>query len=68
VLRPELAAKGIDIDDFAALFVAPRESLAGALAGLTERYGSIEGYLRGPAGLSAGTLGDLRRHLLTEGS
>lgn len=63
-VRPELAARGIDIDDFWPLFLAPRDALAGALTGMGERHGSIEGYLREAAGLDAGTLDDLRRHLL----
>ena len=64
VLRPQLAEQGIDIDAFAPLFVAPREAMADTLAGVTERYGSVADYLRGPAGLSDPTLADLRRHLL----
>jgi protein-tyrosine phosphatase len=66
VLRPQLAAKGIDIDDFAPLFAAPREAMAGALAGLVERHGSIEGYLGEAAGLGAADVADLRRQLLTD--
>jgi protein-tyrosine phosphatase len=64
VLRPQLAAEGIDIDDFRALFVAPREAMAGALAGVVKRYGSVEDYLSTAAGLDRATLDALRRHLL----
>jgi protein-tyrosine phosphatase len=64
VLRPRLAEQGLDIDDFEPLFVAPAEAMAGTLAGIVERYGSIEGYLRTAAGLDPSTLADLRRHLL----
>jgi len=65
-LRPELAERGIDIDRIMPLFLAPREAMAGALAGLHERYGSIEDYLRTEAGLDRGVLADLRRHLLVD--
>jgi protein-tyrosine phosphatase len=64
VLRPELAAEGLDIDDFLPLFVAPRRALADTLAGLRARHGSIEGYLTGPAGLGAEDLARLRTRLL----
>jgi protein-tyrosine phosphatase len=58
-LRPQLAAQGIDIDDFEPLFVAPRQAMADTLAGVANRYGSLEAYLLGRE-----TLAELRRHLL----
>jgi protein-tyrosine phosphatase len=63
-LRPLLAERGLDIDVMIPYFSAPRAAMAEALAALDEQHGSIDGYLTGPVGLSAGTLGDLREHLL----
>jgi len=63
--RPALAENGIDIDDFLGLFTAPRRTLTVALADLRERYGSIDDYLTGPAGVTPATLGALRQHLVT---
>jgi protein-tyrosine phosphatase len=65
VLRPQLAEQGIDVEDFLPLFVAPRVAMADTLAGLAERHGTIEGYLRGPAGVDGATLAGLRTHLLS---
>ena len=52
-LRPELAARGVDIDVMTAYFSAPREAMAAALEALVAEHGSLEGYLTGPAGVSA---------------
>jgi protein-tyrosine phosphatase len=64
VVRPQLAERGIDIDDLAPLFTAPADAMAGALAGLVADHGSIEAYLRAAAGLDDPSLDALRRHLL----
>jgi protein-tyrosine phosphatase len=64
ILRPELASKGIDIEAFEPLFIAPRETMAATLAGLHERYGSVADYLRSAAGLDDAVLADLRHALL----
>ena len=63
-LRPDLAARGVDIDVMTAYFSAPRETMADALGALAGDHGSLEGYLTGPAGVSDATLGALREHLL----
>jgi protein-tyrosine phosphatase len=63
-LRPELAARGIDIDLMRPYFSAPRPALAAALAWLDDEYGSIEGYLLGPAEVTPGALEQLRSGLL----
>ena len=64
VLRPQLAEKGIDVDRYRALFVAPRLAMVATLTGLNERYGSIEGYVRHEAGVTPAVIADLRSHLL----
>ncbi|HVN52308.1 MAG TPA: tyrosine-protein phosphatase [Acidimicrobiales bacterium] len=63
-LRPELAARGVDIDTMTAYFSAPRPAMAHALASLGATHGSVEGFLTGPAGLSPATIDALREHLL----
>ncbi len=63
-LRPELAARGVDIDVMTAYFSAPRETMAAALQALVAEHGSLEGYLTGAAGVSDATLEALREHLL----
>jgi protein-tyrosine phosphatase len=63
-LRPELAARGVDIDVMTAYFSAPREAMVAALQALAADHGTLEGYLTGPAGVSGATLEALREHLL----
>jgi protein-tyrosine phosphatase len=63
-LRPELAARGVDIDVMTAYFSAPRPAMAHALATIEADHGSVEAYLTGPAGVTAATLEALREHLL----
>jgi protein-tyrosine phosphatase len=46
------------------LLSAPRWAMAEALALLDDDYGGIEPYLRGPAGMSAESLGSLRARLV----
>jgi protein-tyrosine phosphatase len=48
-LRPELEAAGVDVEAVLPFLVAPREVMVGAMAFLRDRWGSIEGYLAGPA-------------------
>lgn len=63
-LQPKLAAEGIDLDDYRAVFGAPRRAMAAALTGLREQYGSIEGYLAERAGVTPATLTALRASLV----
>jgi protein-tyrosine phosphatase len=63
-LRPLLAERGLDIDVMLPYFSAPRVAMADALAALEAEHGSIDGYLRGPLGLSDSTLAALQEHLL----
>jgi protein-tyrosine phosphatase len=53
-------------EEAAAAFVsAPRVALAAALDWAENEHGSIEGFMTGPAGVTWGTLDDLRAQLLT---
>lgn len=63
-LAPRLEAAGIDVEEVRPFLSAPREVLVRALAHLRERYGSIEGYLTGPAGVRPSVLDLLRDRLL----
>jgi len=65
-LRPELEAAGVDVDAVLPFLIAPAAVIAGTMAGIRERWGSIDGYLTGPAGLSADDLDALRQHLLED--
>lgn len=64
-LRAALAAAGIAPEAATALLEAPPGPMARALDELDRRFGGAQGYLLGPGGLSAATLGRLRQ-LLTE--
>ena len=61
-IRPQIEAQGLDLDDLKVLFTAPAETMAATLAGVDERWGGIDGYLTGPAGVSAVTLDDAPGH------
>jgi protein-tyrosine phosphatase len=63
-LRPELAARGVDVDVMTAYFSAPRSAMVHALATLEAGHGSLEGFLTGPGGVAPATLDALREHLL----
>jgi protein-tyrosine phosphatase len=63
-VRPQLEAVGIEFEKVEAYWAAPRAVMAATLAGVHERWGGIEGYLRGPAELSAKALDKLRVNLL----
>jgi protein-tyrosine phosphatase len=63
-VRPQLEAVGIEFETVEAYWAAPRAVMVATLAGVHERWGGIEGYLRGPAELSAKALDKLRVNLL----
>jgi protein-tyrosine phosphatase len=64
-VRPKLDAAGVDFAKVEAYFLAQRAVIATTLEGLRERYGGVEDYLMGHAGLSPATLDKLRDLLLT---
>lgn len=64
-LRPQLEGAGVDVDAILPFLTAPRPAMAATLELIQRRWGSIDGYLTGPAGLDPGVLTDLRRVLLT---
>ena len=57
---PRLEAWGADIDDLRPLFTTPAETMALTLAGIDQRWGGVEGYLTGPAGLPPSVIDGLR--------
>lgn len=59
-IGPQIEAQGLDLDDLRVLFTAPAETMALTLGHITDRWGGIEGYLTGPAGVTAGELDALR--------
>jgi len=63
-LQPRLEGAGIDLDRYRAVFGAPRHAMAGLLAILRERYGSIEGYLHTEAGVDTDVCTELRARLV----
>ncbi len=63
-VRPQLEAAGIEFAKVEAYWAAPRAVMAAALAGIRARWGGIEDYLLGPAGLSPEALDKLRLNLL----
>jgi protein-tyrosine phosphatase len=64
VVRPQLDAAGIEFAKVEAYFMAPRAVIAATLNGLRERWGGVESYLTGPAGLTPETIDRLRVNLL----
>ena len=50
-IGPQLAEQGLELDDLKVLFTAPAETMAITLELVRERWGGIEGYLAGPAGI-----------------
>ena len=59
-IGPADRGPGPDLDDLKVLFTAPAETMALTLGHVTERWGGIEGYLTGPAGVTATELDALR--------
>ena len=63
-IRPQIEAQGLDLDDLKVLFTAPAETMAITLDLVDERWGGIEGYLTGPAGVAADTFDELHTALV----
>lgn len=63
-VRPQLDAAGIEFEKVEAYFLAPRAVIAATLDGLRSRYGGVEAYLTGAAGLAPKTVDRLRTLLL----
>lgn len=63
-LLPRLAGLGMDADRYRAVFGAPRHAMAATLDSLRERYGSVQDYLVGRAGLAPMTIAALRDRLV----
>jgi protein-tyrosine phosphatase len=63
-IAPQLEEQGLALDDLKVLFTSPAETMELTLAAVGERWGGIEGYLTGPAGVSEQTLDDLRAVLV----
>jgi len=59
-IGPQLEAQGLALDDLRVLFTAPAETMALTLGHVTDRWGGIEGYLTGPAGVTGEELDVLR--------
>jgi protein-tyrosine phosphatase len=63
-LRPKFEAAGIDIARFQSLFSAPRQAMAGTLASLHDRHGTIDRYLVEVGGMEPEALDELRALLV----
>jgi protein-tyrosine phosphatase len=63
-LRPELAARGVDIEVMRAYFSAPRGAMVAALEAMAGAGGSMRGFLEGPGRVDPGTLDRLGGALL----
>ncbi len=59
-IGPKIEAQGLDLDDLHVLFTAPAETMALTLGHVAERWGGIEGYLTGPAGVTTTDLDALQ--------
>ena len=59
-IGPRIEAQGLDLDDLRVLFTAPPETMAITLDRVNERWGGVEAYLTGPAGVTAGEIDALR--------
>ena len=64
VLRPQLEAAGVDVEKVRPFLSARRPVLEATLRHLHDRYGGVEQYLLGPAGVTPATLDRLRDLLL----
>ncbi|MEU6994891.1 tyrosine-protein phosphatase [Streptomyces sp. NPDC046465] len=65
-LRPHLAELGLDQERYLAVFGAPRHAMASTLDVLRERWGTVEDYLVGRAGVTSGTIAELRARLVVQ--
>ena len=63
-LRPELERVGVDVDAVLPFLIAPAAVMAATITRIRDRWGSVDGYLTGPAGLTDETLAALRVALL----
>ena len=63
-IAPQIEAQGLELDDLKILFTAPAEVMSLTLDEVDERWGGVEGYLTGPAGVGAEVLADLHRALV----
>jgi protein-tyrosine phosphatase len=63
-IRDDLAARGLEVEPFTALFVPNAETLARTLDGLRSEHGSLERYVTGPAGAAPDVAERLRSSLL----
>jgi protein-tyrosine phosphatase len=66
-LQAKLSQSNLDIDQYRAVFGAPRHAMAGVLAALRQQYGSIETYLQEEAGVSPEVIDQLRTQLVEVG-
>ena len=63
-LRPKFEEAGIEIENYTNLFLAPRHAMAGLLARLHERHGTVERYLAEAGGIDPEVVPELRRLLV----
>jgi protein-tyrosine phosphatase len=63
-LLPQLAALGLDLERYHAVFGAPRHAMATTLDTLRGRYGSVEDYLIERGGVTPETIAALRTRLV----
>jgi protein-tyrosine phosphatase len=63
-----LVGYGMSPEAAAGVLTTPRWAMEDALAELDRKYGGVEGYLTGPAGMSSHDLADLRKCLLDGGA
>ena len=64
VLRPQLEASGVDVEDVRAFLSAPRPALAAVLEWIDAEHGSVERFLVDAAGVSPDAVSHLRELLL----
>ncbi|WP_209446080.1 tyrosine-protein phosphatase [Streptomyces sp. MZ04] len=63
-LLPKLAEFGLDLERYQEMFGAPRRAMSTTLDALRGRYGSVENYLTGTAGVTPETIVALRARLV----
>ena len=64
MINERIKALGIDPDDVAPYFTAPRNAIIALVNHVRKAYGSTAEYMKDKAGLSKNTLNDLKRQLL----